>query len=143
MSQKDTSPQGEQLPEDTVPLPPNELLSDFVERRIQQAMAEGLFDNLTGKGKPLPGLDEPYDEAWWVKQLGRREKFCTLEMELRIKIEILREKASQEKDPIKLRSLLEELNRLIVRLNKLGPTVVTSAYAVVDVEETLRRLLSI
>jgi DnaJ family protein C protein 28 len=31
-----------------------------VEQRIQDAMANGLFDNLPGRGKPLPLLTNPY-----------------------------------------------------------------------------------
>lgn len=34
--------------------------ADLVERRIQEAMANGEFDNLRGKGKPLPMNKNPY-----------------------------------------------------------------------------------
>ncbi len=44
------------------------------ENRIREAMAEGQFDGLPGEGKPIPGIDDPYDENWWIKQWLRREK---------------------------------------------------------------------
>lgn len=43
------------------------------ENRVLHAMEQGDFDNLPGFGKPLPGIDEPYDPNWWVRQWMRRE----------------------------------------------------------------------
>jgi hypothetical protein len=45
----------------------------LVDRQIRLAQERGDFDNLPGKGKPLPWLDEPDDELWWVKGYLRRE----------------------------------------------------------------------
>lgn len=45
----------------------------IAENRIQQAIEEGQFDNLPGTGKPISGIDEPYDPLWWVSQWVRRE----------------------------------------------------------------------
>ena len=44
-----------------------------VDKQIRLAQERGDFDNLPGKGKPLPGLDDPHDEMWWVKGYLRRE----------------------------------------------------------------------
>lgn len=46
----------------------------IAENRIREAIAEGRFDNLPGEGKPIPGIDEPYDELWWVRAWIRRER---------------------------------------------------------------------
>jgi hypothetical protein len=46
------------------------------ENRIREAMENGEFDDLPGLGKPIPGIDEPYDPNWWVKQWFRREKLA-------------------------------------------------------------------
>jgi hypothetical protein len=45
----------------------------LVERRIQEAIARGEFDDLPGAGKPIPDLDEPVDELWWVRRWMKRE----------------------------------------------------------------------
>jgi hypothetical protein len=37
------------------------------EKRIIESIAQGLFDNLPGAGKPIPGIDKPYDENWWIR----------------------------------------------------------------------------
>ncbi|HEY3747609.1 MAG TPA: DUF1992 domain-containing protein [Pseudonocardiaceae bacterium] len=44
-----------------------------IDKQIREAQERGEFDNLPGAGKPLKGLDEPYDENWWAKDLLRRE----------------------------------------------------------------------
>lgn len=49
-------------------------IQTYVEQTIQQAQRRGDFDDLPGKGRPLPGLDQPYDPDWWVKQLVERER---------------------------------------------------------------------
>ena len=46
----------------------------LAENRIREAMENGEFDDLPGLGKPIPGIDEPYDPDWWVKQWFRRER---------------------------------------------------------------------
>lgn len=45
-----------------------------VDRQIREAQERGEFDNLPGAGKPIEGIDQPYDENWWVKNLLRRER---------------------------------------------------------------------
>lgn len=45
---------------------------------IRQAQAEGEFENLPGFGQPIPGIDEPYDELWWVKEKLKREQITQL-----------------------------------------------------------------
>lgn len=39
----------------------------LAENRIRAALEAGEFEGLLGLGKPIPGIDEPYDPLWWVK----------------------------------------------------------------------------
>src|SRR6476469_9056916 len=39
---------------------------DWVEQQIRAAEHEGAFDNLPGKGKPIPGLGAPRDDMAWI-----------------------------------------------------------------------------
>lgn len=43
------------------------------EIQVQQAMRRGDFENLPGKGKPLPGIggDRPHDPDWWLRRRPR------------------------------------------------------------------------
>ncbi len=45
----------------------------WVDRLIHEARERGEFDNLPGTGKPLPGIDRPLDEDWWIRQKLRDE----------------------------------------------------------------------
>jgi hypothetical protein len=46
---------------------------DWVEGQIVAAQRAGAFDNLPGKGKPIPGLGRPRHELEWVAGYLRRE----------------------------------------------------------------------
>ena len=46
----------------------------IAEKRIREAQERGEFDNLPGAGKPLPSLDRPYREDWWINGLIEREQ---------------------------------------------------------------------
>jgi hypothetical protein len=58
--------------------PPGKSWEHWFEEQIRQANEDGAFDNLPGAGKPLPGIDQPYDPDWWAKQLVRREQVSIL-----------------------------------------------------------------
>jgi hypothetical protein len=60
----------------------------LAEERIQSAQAEGQFDNLPGFGKPIPGIDEPHDELWWVKDKLKREQLSSLPPALAIRLDV-------------------------------------------------------
>jgi hypothetical protein len=64
--------------------PPGVSRESFVERQIREAREAGEFDGLPGFGKPIPELDEPDDELWWVKNLLKRERLSVLPPSLEI-----------------------------------------------------------
>ena len=45
----------------------------YVEYQIREAQEAGKFEDLPGFGQPIPGIDEPYDEMWWVRKKLREE----------------------------------------------------------------------
>ena len=45
----------------------------WVDKQIREAEQRGDFSQLPGFGKPLPGIDRPYDETWWIKAKMQRE----------------------------------------------------------------------
>ncbi|MGY0059882.1 DnaJ family domain-containing protein [Streptomyces sp. LZ34] len=53
--------------------PPGISFEAWADRQIREAEERGDFDNLPGRGKPLSGLDRPYDPLWWVKDKMHRE----------------------------------------------------------------------
>ncbi|MGW0802266.1 DnaJ family domain-containing protein [Nonomuraea sp. NPDC002799] len=48
--------------------PPGMPFESWIDRQIREAEERGEFDDLPGKGKPLPGLDRHHDDLWWIKQ---------------------------------------------------------------------------
>jgi hypothetical protein len=68
----------------------------LAEHRIREALASGEFDNLPGFGKPIPGIDEPYDELWWVKDKLKREGLSSLPPALALRLDVERTLARLE-----------------------------------------------
>lgn len=60
----------------------------LAEQRILAAQAAGEFDNLPGFGQPIPGIDEPHDELWWVKDKLKREELSLLPPALAIRLDV-------------------------------------------------------
>jgi hypothetical protein len=58
--------------------PPGVDFGPWVEHKIREATERGAFDNLPGAGKPIPDLDKPHDELWWIKQKLRDEQLASL-----------------------------------------------------------------
>jgi hypothetical protein len=113
-----------------------------VDRQIREAQERGEFDNLPGAGKPLPHLDEEYDENWWLKEFVRREKITgavPATLVLRKECEELMETVTTKKTESAVRRLVTGLNERIVRARRGhldGPPVVLSTF---DVEDVVRR----
>lgn len=101
------------------------------ERRIEQAMKEGKFDNLPGKGKPLDLDPGPVEEnarlLWWALRLLRQNGFVPDEVRLRREIEAMRARLVQEPDPACRAELVSQLNALVRKLNTLGTNAMTAA----------------
>jgi hypothetical protein len=62
----------------------------LAEQRIREAQAAGEFDNLPGFGRPIPGIDEPHDELWWVRDKLKREQLSLLPPALAIRLDMQR-----------------------------------------------------
>ncbi len=45
---------------------------NLAERRIQEALDAGEFDDLPGRGRPLPGDARPYEPGWWARRYLER-----------------------------------------------------------------------
>jgi hypothetical protein len=101
------------------------------ERRIEQAMKEGKFDNLPGAGKPLELESPPPGEnarlLWWALRILRQAGYTPDEVVLRREIEQLKERVGRETDAAKRVRLVQQLNGLVHRLNTLGTNAMNAA----------------
>lgn len=114
-----------------------------VDKAIREAQERGEFDNLPGKGQPLPGLDGPVDDLWWVRGYVRREGLTADDLlpeslHLRRQLERLDDTVAGLPTERAVREHVAALNRQIVRARIVpdGPAVVLRR---ADPEEVVAR----
>jgi hypothetical protein len=114
-----------------------------VEKQIREAQERGEFDDLPGKGKPLPGLEDADDEEWWVRGYLRREGISSEALLpegllLRKQLDRLAETVAGLPTEQAVREHVGELNRQIrrARIMPSGPPVMLR---LARVEEVLAR----
>ena len=110
-----------------------------VDAQIRAAEARGAFDNLPGAGKPIPGLMDPDDPAWWIKGFIKRENVPTEmllppSLAMRREVERLPETVRKLRTEQAVREHAEDLNHRIRRWIQIpvGPQVPLTP---VDVDE--------
>jgi hypothetical protein len=89
-----------------------------IDQQIRKAEERGDFADLPGKGKPLPGLDGPDDENWWVKRWIQREgvpseALLPTPLQLRKEAERLPDTVRDLPTEEAVRATVAELNRRI------------------------------
>jgi hypothetical protein len=104
--------------------------TSWIDQQINEAAERGLFDNLSGAGKPLPDPgDEDFGEAWlrdYVRREGvAAEEILPTPLRLRKDIERLRERVPQLRSEQRVRDAVAELNERIMdwRRLPLGPPI--------------------
>lgn len=116
----------------------NVSLAKIAEWEIQRAMLEGKFDHLPGFGQPIPDLDEPVDENWWLRRKLRDEKiaFSAPGLRLRRDVELALEQIWGLPCETTVREAVAALNEKIRRENyniTWGPPSNVSTMDVADV----------
>ncbi|MEU7741363.1 DUF1992 domain-containing protein [Nonomuraea sp. NPDC049158] len=112
----------------------------WIDRQIREATERGEFDNLPGSGKPLPDLDKPYDEMWWIKQKVRSEGLSMPlppTLALRKDAQEARAEAVGARSETEARRIIEEINARIreaIRTGLQGPPLNLMPY---DVERVI------
>jgi hypothetical protein len=93
--------------------PPKISWESWVERKIRESMERGEFDNLPGKGQPIPDLARPYDELWWLRKKLRDEK-----LSIDPPILVLRKELDQTLERIDAAGGEAEVRRLVAAINE-------------------------
>lgn len=95
--------------------PPGQSWETFTERRIREAAEAGAFAALPGFGQPIPGIDEPLDENWWVKRKLRDEGVGVVPpvLEARLAVEKTLAEIANMTSEAAIRRKLEVLNAQI------------------------------
>lgn len=101
----------------------------WIDEQIRQAEERGAFDDLPGKGKPLPKREEDAAQAWLLEYLRREgisgEELLPTPLKLRKEIERLGENAPLLHSEDQVREVASELNKQIVQWRRFpsGPPV--------------------
>ena len=120
--------------------PPGEPFETFVDRQIREAREAGELDNLPGEGLPLPGLDDPPDEMWWVKAKMRREDLSLVPDAIAIRRELEALLTVLPGMPeAKARELLVALDARICKMNATVTSGPPTTMAPLDVDALLAR----
>jgi hypothetical protein len=119
-------------------------LRRIADRRIEEAMREGKFDNLPGAGKPLNLEPMPAEEnarmTWWMLRILHKNDFTPDEVRLRKSIERMKEELDRLQDVRKLPALVARINDLVHKINTLGTNAINLAVTPVDPETEHARI---
>ncbi|MDX1648686.1 MAG: DUF1992 domain-containing protein [Myxococcota bacterium] len=99
--------------------PPELSFETWVDRQIEEARREGLFDGLPGHGRPQADLAEADDPLWFARRRVAREGVPLLPpaLEVRRRVQALREGLARLPDERAVREAAEALDREIRGLN--------------------------
>jgi hypothetical protein len=112
----------------------------WIDRQVREAEERGEFDDLPGAGQPLPGLDKPFDELWWVKDKVRREglSYMPPSVALRKEAHDALEAASRARTEADVRNIILEINERIREANRKTISGPSLMLVPVDVERVVR-----
>jgi hypothetical protein len=118
-------------------------LRRLAERRIEEAMREGKFDNLPGKGKPLDLEPMPANEdarlAWWALRVLRNNNFTPDEVRWRKQIDTYREELAGATTERRIKALVVVHNQLVHQINTMGTNALKAPVSPLSLEEELRK----
>jgi len=121
--------------------PPDKSWESWTEEQIRREQAEGSFERLEGAGKPIPGLDAPYDPLWWIKKLLEREKLSVLPLALEVRAKV--DRALQEvwrlRGEHEVRERVSAINAEIARANRITAEGPPTSLSPLDVDDVLAR----
>jgi hypothetical protein len=117
----------------------------LADRRIEEAMREGKFDNLRGMGEPLELDPAPAEEnarmTWWCLRILKNGDFTPDEIRYRKAIDHLKASLAAAMDDQRVRTLVHQINDLVHKLNTLGTNAINLGIAPVSLDAELTRLM--
>ena len=122
-----------------------QVLRNLADRRIEEAIEAGKFDNLEGKGRPLELEPLPADEnaraMYWALRIFKKAGLTTDELRYRKQISELRDAVTACRDAGRVVDLVYQHNVLVRKLNTMGTNAIkTSDYAKLDADAEVARV---
>jgi hypothetical protein len=114
----------------------------LADKRIEDAMKEGKFDNLPGAGKPLDLEPIPAEEnarlTWWALRILKNNNFTPEEIRWRKAIDHLKSRLAAAKEEAEVTRLVAQANELVRKVNTLGTNALNTGVAPLDEAEYLQ-----
>src|SRR4051794_19371255 len=118
-------------------------LRRLADKRIDDAIQEGKFDNLPGAGKPLNLDPIPAEEnarlTWWALRILKNNNFTPEEIVWRKAIDHLKMKLNTVEYEWEIGPVVAKVNELVRKLNTLGTNAIRDGIAPLDEGEELER----
>lgn len=116
----------------------------YLEAQLRAAREAGAFDNLPGAGKPIPDLQEPHDDFWWMRKKLKEEDlstFALLPESLKLGVEVERFLASigELANEKTVREKVDEINDRIRKVNATMISGPASTIGPLDPELVIQR----
>jgi len=119
-------------------------LRRLADRRIEDAMKDGKFDNLPGSGKPIDLEPMPADEnarlTWWAIRILKGNDVMPDEVVWRKRIDVMKGELAETGSESRVRALVQQINVLVYKLNTLGTNALQAPVCGVELEVELERL---
>lgn len=116
----------------------------LADKRIEDAMKEGKFDNLRGKGEPINLEPLPADEnarmMWWALKIMRQNDFTPDEVRYRKALDGLKADLAATRDGRRVEYLVGQINALVYKINTLGTNALNAPVTGVSLEDERARL---
>jgi hypothetical protein len=115
----------------------------LADRRIEEAMREGRFDNLAGAGQPLELEPMPAEEnarmTWWCLRILKQNDFTPEEVRYRKSIDHLRAALDRAQSEEQVCLIVGQINELVLKVNTLGTNAINLGVVPADNGAELRR----
>jgi hypothetical protein len=115
----------------------------LADRRIEEAMREGKFDNLPGMGQPLELEPMPAEEnarmTWWSLRILKQNDFTPEEVRYRKSIDHLKAALERAGDEPQVCRLVAQINELVRKVNTLGTNAINLGVSPTDEAEAVRK----
>ncbi|HWE93717.1 MAG TPA: DnaJ family domain-containing protein [Tepidisphaeraceae bacterium] len=119
-------------------------LRRLADRRIEEAIREGKFDNLKGAGQPIELEPMPADEnarlTWWALKILRNNDFIPEEVRWRKQIDTLKAELAKATTEPRVAAVVSAINTLVGKLNMLGANALQSPVAPLSLEAQIQKL---
>ena len=102
--------------------PPGVRWESWIDRQIREAEEQGEFEDLPGAGQPIPDLDKPHDELWWVRDKLRREDLSYMSPSVALRKQARDALAAALDAPteVEARKIIADINTKIRDANRTG-----------------------